>query len=91
MKKYFAILTLVSSLSLSPMAVAADIQLCGISVTVGWWASRICPISLGTAVVSCSAPIDGGATCAFSVASTALTCGISIPAVYGIIKHCIID
>jgi len=86
---YAAALTLAAGLALSPMANAEkSIQLCGTSITVGWWSYHACSLAVGGIVAGCSAPVDGGVTCGTSITAASLACGISVPALYGIIKNC---
>lgn len=64
-----------------------------LSVNVGagsapLWGSYTCPIAMYGMIASCSAPVDGGATCGASVALAALSCGVSIPAMFGVINNC---
>ncbi|HDN26980.1 MAG TPA: hypothetical protein ENG03_07785 [Thioploca sp.] len=89
-KSYAATLALVAGLALSEVANAKEIEVCrDVSIDVedvvdaGW-----CYNAISGAVATCSAPVDGGGACAFSVLVAAQSCRTSVETLDTIIKEC---
>lgn len=73
--------------------VKTDVKVCSASVSVYAWQAPICSGSVGTAIGSCNAasvtgePTTAG-VCGSSIASASLSCGVSLAAMFGMIRSC---
>jgi hypothetical protein len=94
MTKYYTrfatALILAVGLSISPITNAKTLKVCGTSIAVAWWIYPICATAVGGLVAGCSAPIiDGGFVCGGSIATVALTCGVSTQSMKAVVRNCL--
>lgn len=71
----------------------ADVKVCSATISVLWWQEPICSGSVATAIASCNvASVTGeptaAGTCGGSIASASLSCGVSLAAMFGMIRSC---
>lgn len=87
--RYITALILAVGLSISPITNAKTLKVCGTSIAVAWWIYPICATAVGGLVAGCSAPIDGGFVCGGSIATVALTCGVSTQSMKAVVRNCL--